>query len=127
MWHVPSDYKLRPDDANQINDLLKGAAYIYPKKKRAVCGHCVFPSRLNTISWQDQPDGLLPFNHPAVVKIISNRWFKSKVSLGAMHPEWFESSIEEAPNELEIPKAMAALAATVVSSKWHSEHSPDSH
>ena len=55
------------------------------------------------------PNRTQPFLHPAIIRIISDRWFKSKSALGNTKEIFFQST-----NGLRLPDAMPALAATIV-------------
>jgi hypothetical protein len=106
LLHVPIDYKLTYGDTDQIDGLLSAFAYIYPFDSKTVRLDVLQCTAYQAIL-QDEPIGTLPFQHPAIIRILSDQWFKAKDSLGRAHRCYFKAD--------QLPDSMGALAATAVS------------
>jgi hypothetical protein len=110
-------YEIKPGDVAQVEELLKGFAYIFPLTPD-VCSH-LYPSFYYRHEYfshiQGNPDRARPYRHPAIIQVISDLWFKPKGSVVATKSKYFKSNDQDHPDELEITQGMVAFAATTVS------------
>ncbi|KAF9061051.1 hypothetical protein BDP27DRAFT_1369987 [Rhodocollybia butyracea] len=87
-------------DQAEARNLVGTASYLYPQD----------------LAKGIQPDNGKPFQHPVFANFIREAFFSSGyyAKIAAKHRSQFRSSHPEKPNELEIPKAMVALASTAI-------------
>jgi Domain of unknown function (DUF6532) len=106
---VHAGYKLTHGDTNQIDELLKSNNFIYPRDQTVCALSHLRPQRIDHCL-QGNVIGSKPFQHPVIIAVMSQQWFKSKSGLGRIH-----ANLLEIHNKPKLPVAMPALAATVVS------------
>ncbi|KAM6491366.1 hypothetical protein JOM56_013140 [Amanita muscaria] len=98
----------KADRKSQIVELVKNSQFIFARKEIS-----------------RDVDRSKPFQHPAILRVLQEVYFSGRrgQSLGSKHSSRFTSSIKEgaASNELELPPAMVAMAATAVGPTHHLE------
>ncbi|KAM6489458.1 hypothetical protein JOM56_015091 [Amanita muscaria] len=91
----------KADRKSQIVELVKNSQFIFARKEIS-----------------RDVDRSKPFQHPVILRVLQEVYFSGRrgQSLGSKHSSRFTSSIKEgaASNELELPPAMVAMAATAV-------------
>ncbi|KAG2060508.1 hypothetical protein BDR06DRAFT_966990 [Suillus hirtellus] len=96
--HVASHYGLMKGADNRVMDLLKNNAYIYP------------------VNMKGDLIQTKPFQVPAILDIIEDAFFSDKLTAGVKWHDHLTSTIDDHPDEAELPVVMVALASAVVCS-----------
>lgn len=96
--HVASHYGLTKGADDRVADLLKNNAYIYP------------------VNAKGDPIRTKPFQAPAILDTIEDAFFSDELAAGVKWHDHLTSTIDDNPDELELPVAMVALASAAVCS-----------
>ncbi|KAG1736275.1 hypothetical protein EDD22DRAFT_852275 [Suillus occidentalis] len=97
--HVASHYGLTKGADDRVADLLKNNAYIYP------------------VNVKGDPIRTKPFQAPAILDTIEDAFFSDELAAGVKWHDHLTSTIDDHPDELELPVAMVALASAAYSSE----------
>ncbi|KAG1738095.1 uncharacterized protein EDB91DRAFT_1347702 [Suillus paluster] len=96
--HVASHYGLTKGADDRVKDLLKNNAYIYP------------------VNAKGDPIRTKPFQVPAILDTIEDAFFSDELAAGVKWHDHLTSTIDDHPEEVELPVAMVALASAAVCS-----------
>ncbi|KAG0692584.1 hypothetical protein DFH29DRAFT_1084643 [Suillus ampliporus] len=96
--HVASHYQLMKGADERVAELLKNNAYIYPVNTK---GDLIRTK---------------PFQAPAVLDTIEDAFFSDELAAGLKWHDHLTSTLEDHPDEVELPVAMVALASAAVCS-----------
>ncbi|KAG1847437.1 hypothetical protein C8R48DRAFT_779159 [Suillus tomentosus] len=96
--HVASHYGLTKGADDRVADLLKNNAYIYPVNAK---GDLIRTK---------------PFQAPAILDTIEDAFFSDELAAGVKWHDHLTSTIDDHPDEVELPVAMVALASAAVCS-----------
>ncbi|KAH9847804.1 hypothetical protein C2E23DRAFT_846516 [Lenzites betulinus] len=113
-------YGLQPGPTckGDVDWLLESLRYIYPWNS----------TKGDTPVQKRRPIFAMPFQNEAILEVVGACFFSGSPSLADKYHAEFSSSIpEEAPDELELPAAMLALASTAVGSSiedWRGGNRP---
>ncbi|OJT07537.1 hypothetical protein TRAPUB_1633 [Trametes pubescens] len=106
-----------PSCKGDVDWLLESLRYIYPWHT----------TKGDTPVQKRRPVSTMPFQNEAILEVVSACFFSGKPSIAEKYKMEFGSSLEDAPDELELPAAMLALASTAVGSSitdWRSGTRP---
>ncbi|KAG1839582.1 hypothetical protein F4604DRAFT_1835203 [Suillus subluteus] len=96
--HVASHYGLTKGADERVTDLLKNKAYIYP------------------VNTKGDPIQTKPFQAPAILDTIEDAFFSDELAVGVKWHDHLTSTVDDHPDEVELPVAMVALASAAVCS-----------
>ncbi|KAG1729322.1 uncharacterized protein EDB91DRAFT_1085767 [Suillus paluster] len=97
--HVASHYGPMKGADERVADLLKNKAYIYP------------------VNAKGDPIRTKPFQAPAILDTIKDAFFSDELTVGVKWHDHLTSTIDDHPDEVELPVAMVALASAAYSSE----------
>jgi Domain of unknown function (DUF6532) len=83
---------------------------------------CLGNSLIPNMYMQGKEVGTKPYQHPAIVRIMSDRWFKPRSSLAPMRERYYTNNDSHPP---QLPPSMPSFAATVVSGMIDPNAVPD--
>ncbi|KAG1736442.1 uncharacterized protein EDB91DRAFT_1250064 [Suillus paluster] len=96
--HVASHYGLTKGADERVADLLKNKAYIYP------------------VNVKGDPIRTKPFQALVILDTIEDALFSDKLAAGVKWHDHLTSTIDDHPDEVELPVVMVALASAAVCS-----------